>query len=120
MSKITPKDSELKPVSLFFKSIYIGIPEEDIDIPQVVQENISLVEQNHLEIITWGIFMNAHLGRGVQAYIRASNGEISYPPEYLQGAFLMFLNKNEINAETQTQTQTCVVHNWYSIYLLYV
>ncbi len=43
MSKITPKDSELKPVSLFFKSIYIGIPEEDIEIPQVVQENISLV-----------------------------------------------------------------------------
>ena len=98
MSKITPKDSELKPVSLFFKSIYIGIPEKDIEIPQVVQENISLVEQNHLEIITWGIFMNAHLGRGVQAYIRASNGEISYPPEYFQGALLMFLNKNDINA----------------------
>ena len=90
MSKITPKDSELKPVSLFFKSIYIGIPEEDIDIPQVVQENISLVEHNHMEIITWGIFFNAHLGRGVQVYIRASDGEISSPRNTFREHFSCF------------------------------
>ena len=45
--------------------------------PQVIQDNINLTEENHQEIITWGIFLNAYLGRGIQAYLCKPNGEIT-------------------------------------------
>jgi tetratricopeptide (TPR) repeat protein len=98
MSKFVPSDSELKSVPLYYNTFYVGIPKEGIETPQVIQDNITLAEENHQEIITWGIFLNAYLGRGIQAYLRKPNGKISYPPRFLQGAFLMFLNKNEMNA----------------------
>jgi len=98
MSKFTPKDSELKSVPINYDTFYVGIPGEGVEAPQVIKNNVKLVKENHHELITWGIFLNAYRGRGIQAYLRKTNGEITYPPRFLQGAFLLFLNKDEINA----------------------
>ena len=101
MSKFVPSDTELIPTPIYYKSLYIGLPDDDIDTPQVYYDNIDLAEENYHELETWGLFLNNHLGRGIQSYLRQPNGKITYPPRFLQGTFLMVLSK-EIIKEIST------------------
>jgi len=101
MSKFVPSDTELIPTPIYYKSLYTGLPDNHKDTPQVYYDNIDLAEENYYELATWGLFLNNHLGRGIQSYLRQPDGKITYPPRFLQGTFLMVLSK-EIIKEIST------------------
>ena len=97
MKKLSSDESKLYPNGRFFDDLYFDLPRSGMPVPMVIFENMELIADNLTELLNWGIFLNSCFGHGIQAWVRTAGGQLSYPPVYMKGADLMFLDGSYID-----------------------